>query len=99
MAEFKVNIPALTSKMEELMAQNETLKAQKESLSTASQSLKSVWEGEAQAAFTNAVNQDLIKIQDFINLIEQYCQKLNEIIDRYRDAENRNMDTAATRTY
>lgn len=99
MAEFKVNIPALTSKMEELMAQNETLKAQKESLSTASQSLKSVWEGEAQAAFTNAVNQDLIKIQDFINLIEQYCQKLNEIIDRYRDAENRNMDTATTRTY
>ena len=50
-------------------------------------------------AFDNAVRQDLAKIDEFINLIKLYCQALDEIITKYVDSEQRNLDVATQRTY
>lgn len=99
MAEFMVNPEQLRHKMEELQAQNEQLKAKKGELQAVDAQLATMWEGDAQKAFDNAVKQDLAKIDEFIALINEYCRALSEIIAKYADAENRNIDTATTRTY
>ena len=93
MAEFSVNPQVLKSKREQLSAQNEQLKAKK------NDSLSGMWEGDARNAFEQAVRTDLAKIEEFIQLIQQYCVALDEIVSKYVEAESRNTDTATTRTY
>lgn len=56
-------------------------------------------EGDAQAAFTNAVNTDVEKITEFENAIRDYINRLGEIIEAYNKAEQQNADIAAKRTY
>ncbi len=99
MAEFSVNPQALKSKREQLSAQNEQLKARRNELEATNNSLSSMWEGDARNAFEQAVRTDLAKIDEFIQLIQQYCMALDDIISKYVEAEARNTDTATTRTY
>lgn len=99
MAEFSVNPTALKNKKQELEARNEQLKAKRSELEAANNNLKSMWEGDARNAFDQAVRTDLAKIDEFIRLIQQYCTALDDIINKYVTAENRNTNTASTRTY
>ncbi len=99
MAEFMVNFQGLNSKVEQLNAQNELLKAKRQALETTATGMSSMWEGDAQQAFTNAVRTDVAKIQEFENAITQYCSNLSQIISDYQTAEQRNAETAKNRTY
>ena len=99
MAEFMVNFPALKSKREQLQSLNDQLKTKRNELETVNGNLRTMWEGDSQVAFDNAVKTDIIKIDEFITLINDYCRAIDEIITGYMRAEQQNLDTATTRTY
>ena len=99
MAEFMVNFPALKSKRDQLQSLNEQLKNKRTELESVNGNLRTMWEGDSQKAFDNAVMTDISKIDEFIALINEYCQAIDEIIAGYTRAEQQNTDTATTRTY
>lgn len=99
MAEIMVNFQGLSSKKDELQAKLSQLTTKKSALQQTAGSLRSMWEGDAQAAFTNAVNTDVEKITEFENAIRDYINRLGEIIEAYNKAEQQNADIATKRTY
>ena len=99
MADFQVTAAELKSKAEELRNMNSQIQSQVESLSEQEQTLAGMWEGDAQAAFRTAFNNDKEQMGNFYTLIEQYCTTLLEIADQYIKAEQANTEVASTRTY
>ena len=92
MAAFMVTSSELKSKANELRNLNAQFKSQEGSL-------VSMWEGEARDAFDMAFKNDKTQMDNFYNLIEQYCAALETIAAKYEAAEARNLSTAQTRTY
>jgi len=99
MALIQVTASQLRSKAGELRNLNAQFKSQTSSLESQEQVLGSMWEGEAKTAFHTAFTNDKTQMDNFYNLIEQYCQALENIATKYDIAENQNVQTASTRTY
>jgi len=99
MAAFQVTASELKAKAGNLRDMNSKFKAQVSNLETQEQSLASMWEGEAKNAFRTAFNNDKAQMDNFYNLIEQYCIALEQIASKYELAEAQNVSTASSRTY
>ncbi len=99
MAAFTVTASQLRAAANEIRELNGQFKSQVGNLETQEASLASMWEGEAQKAFRAAFNSDKGQMDNFYNLIEQFCQKLEEIATKYEQAEQQNLSTAQTRSY
>ncbi len=99
MAAFMVTSSELKSKANELRNLNAQFKSQVGNLESQEGSLVSMWEGEARDAFDMAFKNDKTQMDNFYNLIEQYCAALETIAAKYEAAEARNLSTAQTRTY
>ena len=63
------------------------------------QILCQMWEGKAKDAFRVAFERDCQQMEAFHGLIERYVQALMEIAGRYEQAEARNAEIAAGRSY
>lgn len=99
MALIRVSAAELKAKAGNLRDLNGQFKTQVGNLESQEQNLVGMWEGEARDAFHNAFNNDKTQMDNFYNLIEQYCAALEEIAAKYEEAEARNLSTASTRTY
>jgi WXG100 family type VII secretion target len=99
MAAFTVTSSQLRSKASTLREYNAQFKNQMGNLDTQEGSLMSMWEGEAKNAFNVAFKNDRAQMDNFYNLIEQYCVALENIAAKYDQAEAANVSTASQRTY
>lgn len=99
MAEFMVTASNLISKAEDLQSLNSSFKSQVEKLSSDEQSLSGMWEGDARNAFHNAFEHDKTEMYEFYNAIVTYVNALNEIAQKYAQAEVTNVEIANTRKY
>lgn len=99
MALIQVSAAELKAKAAELRNLNGQFKSQVGNLESQEQNLISMWEGEARDAFNTAFNNDKVQMDNFHNLIEQYCVALENIAVQYERAEAQNVSTAAARTY
>lgn len=99
MAGFEVTVSELKAKANELRDLNSQFKTQVGNLESQEESLCSMWEGEAKNAFDKAFKSDEAQMDNFYNLIEQYCVALENIAAKYDQAENMNTSTAQTRSY
>lgn len=96
---IQVTTGTLTNKANELKSLNSRFKSQVETLKSQESSLNSMWDGEANTAFHNAFNKDVIQMNNFYNAIEKYVSSLNEIAKNYENAEKVNLSTATNRSY
>lgn len=96
---IQVSAAELKAKANELRNLNSQFKTQVGNLESQEQALIGMWEGEARDAFNTAFNNDKTQMDNFYNLIEQYCVALENIAAKYEMAESQNVSTAAARTY
>lgn len=99
MAQITVTTRELKNKATSLQSSNQQLNSQISQLQQQEASLCSMWEGDAKNAFDKAFKSDIQQMQNFYKEIQQYVAKLNEIISSYEQAEQRNTQTATTRSY
>ncbi len=99
MAAFQVTSSELKAKASELRELNAQFKTQTGNLETQEGSLITMWEGSARNAFDTAFKNDKTQMDNFYNLIEQYCVALENIAAKYDMAETQNFSTAQSRTY
>ncbi len=96
---IQVSASELKVKAGELRNLNSQFKTQVGNLESQEQALIGMWEGEARDAFNVAFNNDKTQMDNFHNLIEQYCVALENIAAKYEMAEAQNLSTASRRTY
>lgn len=99
MAAFQVTAGELKAKSNELRELNTQFRTQTENLKSQEEALVSMWEGEARNAFDIAFKNDKGQMDNFYNLIEQYCAVLDQIAAKYDMAEAQNVSIAQTRSY
>lgn len=99
MALIQVTAKQLRAKASELRGLNGQFKSQVGGLESQEQVLAGMWEGEAKNAFHTAFNNDKTQMDNFHNLIEQYCTTLENIATKYEMTEGITTQIAATRTY
>ena len=99
MAEFSVRASELRSKAQTLSQLNQSFNTQVSVLQQNETGVCSMWEGEAKEAFHRAFTHDKAMMDQFKQAIDKYVQALLEIARNYETAEQRNTQTATTRTY
>ncbi len=99
MAEFSVTISQLQSKADELEQLNKTFDSMVKNLEETEGALNTMWEGEAKKGFHTAFTNDMIQLRNFYNAIIAYINALRLAIQKYIEAENKNVELAATRKY
>jgi len=99
MAEFSVTISQLQSKADELEQLNKTFDSMVKNLEETEGALNTMWEGEAKNGFHTAFTNDMIQLRNFYNAIIAYINALRLAIQKYIEAENKNVELAATRKY
>lgn len=99
MAAFQVTASELKAKSNELRELNAQFKTQTGNLESQEGSLITMWEGEARNAFDAAFKNDKLQMDNFYNLIEQYCTTLDNMASKYEMAEAQNASIAQARKY
>lgn len=99
MASFQVTSSELKTKANELRSLNGTFKQQVGILESKEAALATKWEGTAQQAFRKAFQHDKPQMDNFYDLIEKYCQTLEQIAQKYEQTEMQNTEIANNRTY
>ena len=96
MAEFSVTISQLQSKADELEQLNKTFDSMVKNLEETEGALNTMWEGEAKKGFHTAFTNDMIQLRNFYNAIIAYINALRLAIQKYIEAENKNVELANT---
>ena len=99
MAEFSVSVSQLSSKADELEQLNQTFDSMIKSLQETEGALSSMWEGEAKKGFHTAFTSDMTQLRNFYNAIIAYINALRTAMQKYVEAENKNVEIASTRKY
>lgn len=99
MSAFAVTASELRKRADDLTNLNGKLKTEIGSLEGHENQLASMWEGQAQAAFRNAFNNDKTQMNAFATAIDQYVSALLTIAAKYEAAEQKNEEIASTRSY
>lgn len=99
MSAFSVTASELRRKAQDLTDLNSKLKSEIVTLEGYETQLASMWEGQAQAAFRNAFNNDKGQMNAFASAIDQYVTALLNIAAKYEQAEQKNQEIASSRTY
>lgn len=99
MAMFQVTSSQLRNAAGQIQDLNRQFKAKEGELAEKEAALGSMWEGQAKDTFHQAFERDRQQMDAFYQLMNQYVQALLEIAARYEQAEERNRQIAATRSY
>lgn len=99
MSAFSVTASELRKRADDLTTLNSKLKGEIQSLEGYEAQLANMWEGQAQAAFRNAFNNDKGQMTAFASAIEQYVAALLNIAAKYEQAEQKSQEIASTRNY
>ena len=99
MEQIMVTASQLKNAAGELRDLNTNFKTQVSAMENSESALKAQWQGEANEAFHAAFLNDKQQMDNFYNLIMQYCEALEEEAARYETYEAQNVNIASTRTY
>ena len=99
MAKFQVTTAELKAAIADLQEKNSTFKNKVSELEQSQQALRAQWQGDANTAFNTAFENDKAQWTTFSNLIDQYVQALQTIMQTYEQAEATNTSTASNRSY
>lgn len=99
MALIRVTASQVRNSAESLRGLNQQFNTQVQNLQTAEESLNGMWDGQANDAFHAAFLSDKEYMTQFYNLINKYCEALDNIAAEYENAENINLDTASRRSF
>lgn len=99
MADFRVSINDLKTKVDSLRQLNSQFKSQVSDLESTEASLNGMWEGQARETFHQAFNSDKVQMNNFYNAIEVYAQRLEAIAAKYAKAEAESVEIASQRSY
>lgn len=99
MADFRVSINDLKTKVDSLRQLNSQFKSQVADLESTEASLNGMWEGQARETFHQAFNSDKVQMDNFYNAIEVYAQRLEAIAAKYAQAEAESVELASSRSY
>lgn len=99
MALIKVTASQLRTQAEQLKALNTRFKETTGKLQDTEVALKAMWDGEANEAFHRAFTSDKVQMDNFYNAVELYVVKLQNIAQKYEQAERTNTNIGNTRTY
>ena len=99
MAEIMVTASQLRRTAEQLQQLNSQFKTKTDDLNTKEAEINGMWDGQANDAFHAAFAKDHAQWEVFYNTIIEYVNALNQIADKYEQAENVNIQTATTRSY
>lgn len=99
MADFRVSINDLKTKVDSLRQLNSQFKNQVSDLESTEASLNGMWEGQARETFHQAFNNDKVQMNNFYNAIEVYAQRLEAIAAKYAQAEAESIEIASQRAY
>lgn len=99
MAKFQVTTAELKAAIADLQEKNSTFKNKVSELEQSQQALRAQWQGDANTAFNTAFENDKAQWTTFSNLIDQYIQALQTIMQTYEQAEATNTATATNRSY
>lgn len=99
MSKFNVTTAKLREGANQLSEMNQNFISAVSELESLKATLDSMWDGQANSAFNNAMARDVEQMRGFSTAISTYIATLNEIAARYDLAEARNTDTATRRTY
>ena len=99
MAEFRVTSRELRSKASELRQLNSQFKKAVEEMTETEQQLVGMWDGDAKDAFHTAYHNDKSQMDTFYQTIDRHSQALENNASKYETAEQKNLNTASTRSY
>lgn len=99
MSRFSVTAAELNNAVSTLVEDNNQFRSRVSDLMNCANELASMWQGEANSQFNNALNTDSERWAEFAALIDQYSEALRTIITTYANAEEANISTATTRSY
>lgn len=99
MALIRVTASQVRSTASQLRDYNANFNSQVQKLQESEASLNSMWDGQANDAFHTAFTSDKEYMTQFYNLINKYCEALEQIAAEYENAENINTDTATRRSF
>ena len=99
MSKYTVTASEMQTAIREITSANGEFKNRVAELEGAQQELAGMWQGDANTAFNNAFQNDKAQWAAFANLVDQYVQTLNTILQTYATAESTNVETARSRTY
>ena len=97
MAEFTVTAGELNAKAAELERLNRQLEQKIIRLQAEESALKTMWEGEAKAAFSASFARDKGKMTHFLEEIGKYIRTLRMIAAKYEAAERKNTAAAGSK--
>lgn len=97
--QITANTQQIKTKADQLHKLNDQFKKQVEQLESYEQTLNAGWDGEANDKFHKAFLKDKTQMHNFYNLVEQYVQALQQIINKYENAEIKNAKIASERKY
>ena len=98
MALIRVTASQVRGTANQLREYNQNFNNQVQALQGAEDSLNKMWDGQANDAFHAAFNHDKEYMTQFYNLINKYCEALDQIATEYDNAETRNTETASRRS-
>lgn len=99
MGQIVVGATELKNKIEELRALNGQFKSATGELENTEGTLNGMWEGSAKDAFHSAFMSDKQQMDNFYSMIELYAQKLEVILAKYVQGEQKNIEIANQRKY
>ena len=99
MALIRVTASQVRTTASQLRDYNSNFNSQVSKLQESEASLNSMWDGQANDAFHAAFTSDKEYMTQFYNLINKYCEALDQIATEYENAENVNTDTATKRSF
>ena len=97
MAQFGVDLAKLRTALADLGKEKGKLSNKISDLQTSEQTLSGKWEGEAKDSFEKAFNDDLKKMNLFIEAVGKYERALQDTIAAYEKAESTNISTGKQR--
>ena len=99
MAEFSITVNRMYQQTEELAGLNRRFRAAVQDLRQTEHALNRMWEGATRETFHCFFGRDCVQMDKFSETISSYTLSLQEICRRYQEAERRNLELAAGRSW
>lgn len=98
MAQFGVDLAKLRAALADLQKERGNLSTKIDEFQASEKTLSGKWEGDAKDSFEKAFNDDVKKMDLFIQAVQKYEKVLQDTIAAYEKAESANITTGKQRT-
>lgn len=99
MADFRVQAQELAAKAGELRNLKETLQAKCGEYYDKGAQLAGSFEGDTASMFQKEVTEHVNKMTEFIQLVERYCETMEQAAQRYAKADSDSVDVVKAKNF